>query len=199
VIGTAAQFPRIQEKAMNVAALRQTSHEALAPERSTLISEDFARFVFEASAIPAPAVARAKHLILDGVGIALASTGFDFAHRALAAIAGLAGAGDTPVIGMPAKLPLRDAALINGILIHGLDFDDTHTAGVITRPAACCLPRSPWAVSGARAAATCSPLTFWASRLRRGSAPSPRVHSIRSASIRPASSAPSRARSPLGG
>jgi 2-methylcitrate dehydratase PrpD len=150
VIGTAAQFPRIQEKAMNVAALRQTSHEALAPERSTLISEDFARFVFEASAIPAPAVARAKHLILDGVGIALASTGFDFAHRALAAIAGLAGAGDTPVIGMPAKLPLRDAALMNGILIHGLDFDDTHTAGVIHMT--CSLLPTTLAVGGQRRA-----------------------------------------------
>jgi 2-methylcitrate dehydratase PrpD len=152
VIGTAAQFPRIQEKAMNVAALRQTSHEARASERSTLISEDLARFVggFEASAIPAPAVARAKHLILDGVGIALASTGFDFAHRALAAIAGLAGAGDTPVIGMPAKLPLRDAALMNGILIHGLDFDDTHTAGVIHTT--CSLLPTALAVGGQRRA-----------------------------------------------
>ena len=32
---------------------------------------------------------------------------------------------------MPARLPLRDAALINGILVHGLDFDDTHSGGVI--------------------------------------------------------------------
>ena len=49
----------------------------------------------------------------------------------MTAIAGLAGAGDTAVIGMPARLPLRDAALINGILVHGLDFDDTHSGGVI--------------------------------------------------------------------
>ena len=32
---------------------------------------------------------------------------------------------------MPARLPLRDAALVNGILVHGLDFDDTHSGGVI--------------------------------------------------------------------
>jgi 2-methylcitrate dehydratase PrpD len=118
---------------MNVAALRRPSQEAPPSEPSALISEDLARFVggFDAGAIPDAVTARAKHLILDGVGIALASTGFDFAHRALTAIAGLAGPGDTPVIGMPAKLPLRDAALINGILIHGLDFDDTHSGGVI--------------------------------------------------------------------
>jgi 2-methylcitrate dehydratase PrpD len=98
-----------------------------------LISEKLAHFVgaYATAAIPAAVTARAKHLILDAVGIALASTRYDFAHRALTAISGLAGAGDFAVIGMPARLPLRDAALINGILIHGLDFDDTHSGGVI--------------------------------------------------------------------
>src|SRR6202521_840681 len=98
-----------------------------------LIAEDLARFVggFSADSIPATVVARAKHLILDAVGIALASTTYDFAHRAMTAIAGLAGTGDAAVIGMPARLPMRAAALLNGILIHGLDSDDTHTGGVI--------------------------------------------------------------------
>jgi 2-methylcitrate dehydratase PrpD len=32
---------------------------------------------------------------------------------------------------MPIRVPPRDAALLNGILIHGLDFDDTHSGGVI--------------------------------------------------------------------
>src|SRR5260370_33479903 len=97
-----------------------------------LIAEDLARFVgtFSGDAIPAAVIARAKHLVLDAVGIALASTTYDFAQRALAAIAGLAGTGDAAVIGMPARLPLRDAALLTGILIHGRDFDDTHTGGV---------------------------------------------------------------------
>jgi 2-methylcitrate dehydratase PrpD len=81
--------------------------------------------------IPAEVARRAQHLILDGTGIALASTGFDFAHRTLTAMRGLAGAGDTPVIGLPDRLPLRDAALVNGVLIHGLDFDDTHLGGVV--------------------------------------------------------------------
>jgi len=109
--------------------------EAPQPESvaNSLVSEELARFVgaFATSAIPAAVTARAKHLILDAVGIALASTGYDFAHRAMTAISGLAGVGDFPVIGMPARLPLRDAALVNGILVHGLDFDDTHSGGVI--------------------------------------------------------------------
>jgi len=100
---------------------------------SPLIAEALARFVgtFPPEEIPAAVAARAKHLILDAIGIALASTTYDFAHRALTAITGLAGSGESAVIGMPAKLPMRDAALMNGILIHGLDFDDTHTGGII--------------------------------------------------------------------
>jgi 2-methylcitrate dehydratase PrpD len=122
----------IREERMNAPV---TVLKAQQPESagSALISEELARFVdaHTTAAIPAAVTARAKHLILDAVGIALASTGYDFAHRAITAISGLAGAGDFAVIGMPARLPLRDAALINGILIHGLDFDDTHSGGVI--------------------------------------------------------------------
>jgi 2-methylcitrate dehydratase PrpD len=74
---------------------------------------------------------RAAHHILDAVGIAFVSSRYDFAHRTLTAIRGLAGAGAVPVIGMPASLPPRDAALVNGVLCHGLDFDDTHLGGVV--------------------------------------------------------------------
>jgi len=115
---------------VQVADIRATP---LQPAERPLISEQLARFVgsFAAAQIPAAVQARAKYLMLDAVGIALASTTYDFAHRAMTAIAGLAGVGDSAVIGMPARLPMRDAALINGILVHGLDFDDTHSGGVI--------------------------------------------------------------------
>jgi 2-methylcitrate dehydratase PrpD len=91
-----------------------------------------------ADAIPGRVLERAKYLILDAVGIAYASTRYDFAQRALAAAAELsAGAGDMPVIGMPARLQLRDAMLLNGILVHGLDYDDTHVRGVLHATASC--------------------------------------------------------------
>ena len=81
--------------------------------------------------IPQTIAERARHLMLDAAGIALASTRWDFAHQSLTAIRGLAGFGKCSVIGMPATLPLRDAVLMNGILVHGLDYDDTHVPGVI--------------------------------------------------------------------
>lgn len=86
---------------------------------------------FSLDDVPGEVVERAKLHVLDAVGIGLAAARYDFGHKTLTALRGLAGEGDYPVIGMPARLPLRDAALMNGFLIHGLDYDDTHVGGVI--------------------------------------------------------------------
>ena len=106
-----------------------TQAEAAGP----LISRTLAQFAHDLSfdAIPQEVRERAKHLMLDATGIAYASGSYDFAHKTLTAIAGLGGDGRVPVIGMPQRLSPRDAALVNGVLAHGLDFDDTHTGGII--------------------------------------------------------------------
>jgi 2-methylcitrate dehydratase PrpD len=104
------------------------------PQRAAeLIAERLARFAADLRAedIPGPVRQRARHLILDGVGIALASGGYDFAYRTINAIRALAGPGESIVIGTSLRLPLRDAAFLNGFLIHGLDFDDTHSGGIV--------------------------------------------------------------------
>ena len=79
----------------------------------TLISEILARFVggFGADRIPGPVIARAKHLILDAVGIALASTTHEFSRRAITAIADLAGRGDAIVIGTPLGFSIAHAPI----------------------------------------------------------------------------------------
>ena len=76
-----------------VTVLKSAQREAVA---TPLIAEELAQFAgaFSTERIPAAVTARAKHLILDAVGIALASTTYDFAHRAMTAISGLAGSGD---------------------------------------------------------------------------------------------------------
>ena len=106
-----------------------TQAEAAGP----LISRTLAQFAHDLSfdAIPQEVRERAKHLMLDATGIAYASGSYDFAHKTLTAIAGLGGDGRVPVIGLPQRLSPRDAALVNGVLAHGLDFDDTHTGGII--------------------------------------------------------------------
>jgi len=81
--------------------------------------------------IPPEVRARARHLILDAAGCALAARRFAFSTQSLQAIADLAGPGDGVVIGQKLRLPLRDAVLANGILAHGLDYDDTHSEGIV--------------------------------------------------------------------
>jgi 2-methylcitrate dehydratase PrpD len=81
--------------------------------------------------IPDEVAERACLHILDALGVALAATMYPFARRGLAAIGSMAGAGGYPVIGRPERLALRDAAIANGFLIHGLDFDDTHGESIV--------------------------------------------------------------------
>lgn len=82
---------------------------------------------------------RAKFHVLDVIGTALAATRFDFAQHALSGLLGIAEGGKNTVIGMGARLPLRDAVLLNGILAHGLDYDDTHP-GAIVHPTSSTFP-----------------------------------------------------------
>lgn len=103
---------------------------AAAPTIATSLARFTARLSLER--IPESVAARARHLILDAVGIAFASGRFDFAQRTLAGLRSLAdGSGDSVVIGFPDRFPFRDAAIANGVLVHGLDFDDTHLGGVV--------------------------------------------------------------------
>ncbi len=80
--------------------------------------------------VPARAVAKAKAHLLDGLGIALASSGFDFAGPVLKGATSLGEGRQAHALGSGAPLPAAGAALVNGTLIHGLDFDDTHIGAI---------------------------------------------------------------------
>lgn len=83
------------------------------------------------SDVPAPVVAAAQRHLLDVTGVALASSTLPFARMALQAATALGGHGDGSVIGFPDRLPPAWSALVNGVLAHGIDFDDTHEEGVV--------------------------------------------------------------------
>lgn len=105
-----------------------------------LISDQLAGFVLNATLdrIPAEVQHWSKLLMLDAIGNAYASSRYDFAQRALAALKGM-GEGDSCVIGSDTRLGLRDAVMMNGTLIHGLDYDDTYLPGA-THLGASCFP-----------------------------------------------------------
>ncbi len=81
--------------------------------------------------LPESVVEKTKLFILDSLGVALAGS------RALgvAPVTGLmaesAGRGDSTVIYFGNKLSVLDAALVNSMMVHALDFDDVHEAGII--------------------------------------------------------------------
>lgn len=81
--------------------------------------------------IPADVRERAKYLILDSIGCAMASTRYPFSANILAGLKELGGEGDCSVINKTEKLPVRDALTMNAALVHGLDYDDTHMAAVV--------------------------------------------------------------------
>ena len=88
------------------------------------------------ASIPAPVRERAKLLMLDAIGDAFAASQFGFARTAFSAL-GSFGSGNSVVIGMDGRLALRDAVVMNGILVHGLDYDDTYLPGSVHLTASC--------------------------------------------------------------
>lgn len=110
-------------------------------QKITSIAEELAAFTarLDDDDIPASVRTRAAHHMLDAAGIAVAASRFDFAHKMLSATRGLGGEGHVPVFGMPTRLSPRDAAMVNGFLCHGLDYDDTHVAAIV-HPTASMLP-----------------------------------------------------------
>jgi 2-methylcitrate dehydratase PrpD len=100
---------------------------------STAISTELSHFVhdFDLNKVPDEVQQYALHLILDATGIAYASTQYDFSKTGLKALRLFEEPGNHIVLGTGEKMSYRDAALANGLLIHGLDFDDTHVAGVV--------------------------------------------------------------------
>ena len=95
-------------------------------------AEQIARFALGLSldAIPTEVIELAKEHLLDVLGIALASTQFDFGPVVLEAAKTFGSGTQATAIGSGAALPAPSAALVNGVLAHGLDFDDTHIGAI---------------------------------------------------------------------
>lgn len=91
-----------------------------------------ASFAIELNAVQIPSAVRNKarlHL-LDALGVALASSTFEFAPAVLSAARELGEGARAHALGSGDALPAASAALVNGTLAHGLDFDDTHIAAI---------------------------------------------------------------------
>ncbi len=72
----------------------------------------------------------AKQHVLDAMGTALAATGMDFGQAVHRAGTRLGAGEESHVLGFGTPLPAPSSALVNGTLMHGLDFDDTHIGAI---------------------------------------------------------------------
>jgi 2-methylcitrate dehydratase PrpD len=95
-------------------------------------AERFAAFALELEldALPEEVVEAAKLHVLDVLGCGLAAHGLGIAGEGRQAMAELGGEPESSVIGLETGLAAPNAAFANGMLCHGLDFDDTHSDSV---------------------------------------------------------------------
>jgi len=105
------------------------------------IAEKITRFsqTLDFDAIPAPVLEKTKDLILDTLGVCVASSKMDFGQGILDLVQAWGGTPESGLIGSEVKIPSQNAAFANGVLGHGLDYDDTHTESVV-HPSACLVP-----------------------------------------------------------
>ncbi|HHO2197464.1 TPA: MmgE/PrpD family protein [Campylobacter coli] len=98
-----------------------------------LCSEILADFIFnlQYENIPNTVVQRAKELMLDSLGTAIAASKEECILNAFKAFENLSTEKNTPVWVNDKKLDPIYAAMLNGIASHALDFDDTHTEAIL--------------------------------------------------------------------
>ena len=102
------------------------------------ISEDFVAWAWSLKPhdLPDEVRERAALHLLDTIGVALAGRRLRASPFAAAA-AGMFGlANEASVIGEGVRTSAAAAALANGMLMHGLDYDDTHTGALVHASAA---------------------------------------------------------------
>ncbi len=99
------------------------------PSASEMVAAFAAELRFEA--LPAAVVDKVKVHLLDLLGVGLAAAPMDFGAAVFGVAKGMGGRQDCTVIGFGERLAAPWAALVNGTLAHGLDYDDTHAESVV--------------------------------------------------------------------
>jgi len=91
--------------------------------------------------IPPEVVEKAKLIVLDTLGVALASSTMDFGHMVLEVAHNLGGPMESTLFGTPHKVAAANAVLANATLAHGLDYDDTLEEAIV-HTGCCAVPCS---------------------------------------------------------
>jgi 2-methylcitrate dehydratase PrpD len=105
------------------------------------LAQQLARFAVTNSfeTLPSDVVQSVRMRVLDILGICIASSSLDTSASARAFVASQGGNPQAMGIGMGLRVPSAQAAFINGVLAHSLDYDDTHLPSIL-HPSASVVP-----------------------------------------------------------
>jgi len=108
------------------------------------MSETLSSFVYSLKyeEIPETVVLKAKYLLLDTIGLCLAASKLEITAPILQVMSDWGGKAESTVLGTSLQLPAPNAALLNAMNAHALDFDDTHFRIItsITHPSSSIVP-----------------------------------------------------------
>jgi 2-methylcitrate dehydratase PrpD len=107
-------------------------------ENASQALTDFAATI-KPDSVPEEVYRRSKLTILDAIGTALLSSTLDKSKQTARAIRGVSAGGDSTAWGLGFKATPLEAALLNGMLIEGLDYSDIHL-GAGLHPTSVILP-----------------------------------------------------------
>lgn len=99
---------------------------------TTAVTQTLACYVVNAQPgdIPAGVLHEAKRALLNWLGCAIGTAHHETIVRALAAVVPFAGAPQAAILGRGERLDILNAAFLNGMSSHVLDFDDTHEKAI---------------------------------------------------------------------
>lgn len=89
--------------------------------------------------LPDDVISSVRSRVLDIVGICFAATALETSKAATTWVMSQGGTPRANGIGLDMKVPAAQAAFINGVLAHSLDYDDTHLPSVL-HPSASVIP-----------------------------------------------------------
>lgn len=108
---------------------------------STYLAQRLGEFATNVRLKGAPPEVRAsaRQRVLDIVGLCIAAQRLDTSWAVIDMVAEHGGIAQAHALGVQSAVPSAQAALVNGVLAHSLDFDDTHLPSVL-HPSAAVIP-----------------------------------------------------------
>lgn len=105
------------------------------------LAQQLGRFAAETTyeSLPAEVAASVTSRVLDILGICAAASPLETSDAARAWVAEQGGSPQASAIGMLERVTASQAAFVNGVLAHSLDYDDTHLPSVL-HPSASVIP-----------------------------------------------------------